>query len=395
MIEKFFEQLNLLKSHIALSSEAKADIRDRLVMRMNAHAALARPAVARRFSPLVMRFAAVLGAFAVLGAGTSYASEQTAPGDALYPVKILNEEVRAAVAFGAEAQAEWESQRAQRRLDEAAKLAASGKLDAEIQADLESRFAAHAERVQARLAMLQTKEQFQAAAGLAAQFEASLEAHNRILATLEGRDSGRGRSVAAIKRQVATRLQSVQDARANSEDKVDLKKDDSLEVAAAAKIAQASTSILAAGGSFGVTAIAPPEAATTSVGNENAATMLAPQDQARIAPLPQVKMMKKKRGSELDQAQQLYLEARAKLEVKDFKAAFNLANQAVKAAGEAKVLKKAEKELKIRVQQSDDDDDTSSAATPTTSIPQAPDDDDDRTSGQGGFDLKSFLRLRN
>jgi hypothetical protein len=359
---------------------------------------LARPAVARGFSPILMRFAAVLGVFTLLGAGTSYASEQTAPGDPLYPVKILNEEVRAAIAFGPEAQAEWESQRAQRRLDEAAKLASEGKLDAEIQADLETRFAVHAEKVQARLAMLQTKEQFQAAAGLAAQFEASLDAHNRILATLENREPGRGRSVAALKQQVATRLQSVQDARANSEDKVDRNKNDSLEVAATAKIVQASTSILAAGGTVNTPVVATQETATTSVGNGSAAA-LAPQanDEARITavPAPQAKLqVRKKQGSQLDQAQRLYAEAQAKLQVKDFKAAFNLANQAVKAAGEAKVLKRAEKELKIKVKQNDDDEDAPAAtSTPTSTAPVER--NDDAPQSGAGFDLKSFLRLRN
>ncbi len=93
-----------------------------------------------RFSPVV---ASVL--MLVLGTGSlSYAAEYALPGDALYPVKIhVNETVHAALAVNAEAKAEWEAIRAERRVKEATKLAEKGRLTEEKSASLAVAFNTH------------------------------------------------------------------------------------------------------------------------------------------------------------------------------------------------------------------------------------------------------------
>ena len=67
-----------------------------------------------------------------VGAGTSFAAQGAVPGDFLYPVKTeVNENVRAAFAVGANAEAELQADLLEERLAEAAKLQAEGRLTSE------------------------------------------------------------------------------------------------------------------------------------------------------------------------------------------------------------------------------------------------------------------------
>ena len=98
---------------------------------------------------------AFLGILLILGTagvgGVSLAAEGALPGDLLYPVKVgVNEEVRAAVSFSAEAKTEWDARRLERRLEEAEKLAHKKEFNAEARARVEENLSAerlaHAER---------------------------------------------------------------------------------------------------------------------------------------------------------------------------------------------------------------------------------------------------------
>ena len=74
----------------------------------------------------------------LLGGGVSFAAEGALPGDALYPVKVgVNERVRAALALGLEADAEWNVRQIERRLEEAEELSAEGELNAETRTEIE------------------------------------------------------------------------------------------------------------------------------------------------------------------------------------------------------------------------------------------------------------------
>ena len=80
----------------------------------------------------------------VIGGGTAAAAEGALPGDILYPVKVhVNEEMRATLATTPKAKADWQVSRAERRLEEAATLALSGKLDDVTRAELDTNLDAH------------------------------------------------------------------------------------------------------------------------------------------------------------------------------------------------------------------------------------------------------------
>ena len=132
---------------------------------------------------------------AVVGGGTSMVAENALPGDLLYPVKIsINEEVRAALAFSGGAKADWEARRAERRLEEAAKLAEKGELKAEVLAKIESNFSAHADRVKTRIQEMEARGQTKAAVDLATKFEQSLQSHQDILVKLSAKAEAGGRA---------------------------------------------------------------------------------------------------------------------------------------------------------------------------------------------------------
>lgn len=121
-----------------------------------------------------------------LGGGTAFAAENALPGSPLYPVKVhINEQVRAAVAVGASADANWDARRAERRLEEAEALAAEGRLNADLSARLSERFETHSDRIQDRIEKMEDRGEGEKAAWLKHRFEASVEAHNAILTVLE------------------------------------------------------------------------------------------------------------------------------------------------------------------------------------------------------------------
>ena len=117
----------------------------------------------------------------LVGGGASFAAENALPGDALYPVKVeVNERVRGWAAVSAEAETEWETRVVERRLEEAARLAAENRMTADVRSRIEANFEKHAERVQKQIAALETKAS-NAAVDISAQFETSLTAHAAIL----------------------------------------------------------------------------------------------------------------------------------------------------------------------------------------------------------------------
>ncbi|OHA48812.1 MAG: hypothetical protein A2806_03900 [Candidatus Terrybacteria bacterium RIFCSPHIGHO2_01_FULL_48_17] len=136
--------------------------------------------------PFILAFVIL---FAV-GGGASFAAENSLPGEMLYPVKVnINEEVHAAFAFSQEAKIEWEAERAARRLNEAEQLAQRGEFDAEVFAQIEQRFAVHAERVRFRIEAMGSRGETGVAAQWSSHFEVSLQAHERILSRLAGEET--------------------------------------------------------------------------------------------------------------------------------------------------------------------------------------------------------------
>lgn len=124
-----------------------------------------------------------------MGVGTTYASESALPGDVLYPVKIyVTEEIRGIVAITPEESAQWEVERAKRRLDEASKLVARGTYNAELRAGLETNFTESVDRAQKRILVLTSSGNDDAAFEMSSRFESALRAHQEIFNRLHEKE---------------------------------------------------------------------------------------------------------------------------------------------------------------------------------------------------------------
>ncbi|MEK7601451.1 MAG: DUF5667 domain-containing protein [Patescibacteria group bacterium] len=152
------------------------------------------------FSPRPFATALVLALF-VTSTGISYAAQGALPGDALYPVKVnVNEPVAGALAVTNSAKAEWAMSVAGKRLEEAATLAAEGRLSRTTQQELQTNFESHAV-----LAIRHIDEEASASADAGAQsamqFEAQLSEYERVLSEVGGTDSDSNTFASAIRAQ--------------------------------------------------------------------------------------------------------------------------------------------------------------------------------------------------
>jgi hypothetical protein len=181
--------------------------------------------------------AIILALVLAVSGGTAFAAEGSLPGDALYPVKVgINEQVRAGLAFSAEAKAEVQADLAERRLSEAERLAARGSLSEEHLARLEHRFEAHAERVRARIQQFEDSDRAEAASNVSARLEASLRAHEQILLRLSGDVDGEVEpNVRLILQRVREHLTDAERSTDRLEDRVADRPRPDIKVAAEAK----------------------------------------------------------------------------------------------------------------------------------------------------------------
>ncbi|MDP2637379.1 MAG: DUF5667 domain-containing protein [bacterium] len=135
------------------------------------------------FFPLKpMTILAGLAIVALIGGGAAVAAEQTVPGDVLFPIKVtVNEGVMTILAFSPEAKAELEVVKTERRLEELEKLAASGRLDADVAAKVKARLESHADKASEFGLKLQANGNFVVAAQVFSDLEAAMNAHEKIL----------------------------------------------------------------------------------------------------------------------------------------------------------------------------------------------------------------------
>ena len=127
-----------------------------------------------------------VGFFILLGGGVSYVAEGALPGGILYPIKVsVNEEVRGMLVYSAEAKAEWDAFRAERRLEEVSSLLAKEQkaITPETAHIITERFTQHVEAFSTHLTRMET-ENPEKADSLRARFFASLSAHERVLRSL-------------------------------------------------------------------------------------------------------------------------------------------------------------------------------------------------------------------
>lgn len=186
---------------ITLADKAKARLRADLSAYADFHAAVPVEATSSlaggSFAWLSIhawsRAGAALLAVLLLAGGTAYASEDALPGSPLYTVKVnIKEPIEVALATSPREKAEKHAELAEKRLEEATKLAVSASLDEGTQAYLEQEFGEHVDGSLAAADTLAENGEEEASLDVRSHLESSLVAHADILDLVEDKleDSG-------------------------------------------------------------------------------------------------------------------------------------------------------------------------------------------------------------
>lgn len=183
---------------IQLTAEEKSAVRDNLLkfmdanpVRINEDARLTPHPMHQIFLKPVTAVAAVV---VMAAGGTSFAADFSLPGDILYPMKVnVNEKIEGWFAVSAESEANLALKLAEKRLEEAEKLAIEGKLSADASAELESRFSSHMSEAYDDLAALRGDEEVESAALISSEIDAKLKVHAKILTKISESQNDSGK----------------------------------------------------------------------------------------------------------------------------------------------------------------------------------------------------------
>lgn len=250
----------------------------------------------------------------ITGSGSALAAENTLPGDVLYPVKVhINEPVRSALALSIESKANWETKVAERRLDEATRLATTGKLSAEAEAKLEAKVEKQTEKIQKRIEKLEKAGNEEVAADITARLESALEIHGQILAQFKAEDEVTKEEIKPLLQQLQTEAVAIHKLRTNLDLKTETKAEADIKIAAENRMRVSQKQI--------------DQTKEYLKGKNVSATSSA-----------QLK---------LESAIKVQSEGKAKLDEGKYKEAFNLFVSAQRLANEAKFMVKVHKDLKF------------------------------------------------
>ena len=216
-----FEHIGEILKQPRLSGEEKNAIRSQVKAFMQDHPARApfSVRVLDVFSAIAMRLSFVhafrfryvsvtaLALVLAIGVGTSYAAEDALPGDPLYGIKVnVNEPLQGALATTPSAQAQWNTDLATRRLEEAEALVAEGKLSATDEQQLAGGFEQASNGFDVALSALSVSSSSAAAvADAQSSMQATLEVHADVLNQLASTAQEHGSSVASLISRVRTR----------------------------------------------------------------------------------------------------------------------------------------------------------------------------------------------
>lgn len=195
---------NLIKKiKISLTESEKGNMRNFLI----SHIENSRPAPTLERKPvksdlffgfnlLFSRYAVVpIVAFFLL-AGTSYAAQNSLPGDLLYPVKTnVNEKVAGVFATTPLAKAKREAVLLERRLDEARELIVQEKFSPERKLLVEEQFEKHNENIKNHLVALRMEEDLNQVLALQSDLEISLQINERLISDAANRTSAEAVSI--------------------------------------------------------------------------------------------------------------------------------------------------------------------------------------------------------
>ncbi len=175
-------------SEIFLDGKEKRQLRKNLVsfMRQNPRyvpdAEVQTFSLYRIFELALPRFALGVLMFVGVGAGVTFASQASVPGDFLYPFKVnVFEPAVSKLATNETSQAAWEARRAQNRLKEAARLESESKLTEQVASDLRLLFKLHLEKTQKNIDALQEKGDVDVATSIQTRLNEYMESNSAIV----------------------------------------------------------------------------------------------------------------------------------------------------------------------------------------------------------------------
>ncbi len=188
-MENIIKKIKKGAKHTRLSVAEKAEMKSVLIRHVKAnpvsiHSAIPSPFNINNFRNKKGISILVIGGL-LMGGTVSFASENTVPGDVLFPVKVhVNENVRGVVAVTSKAKAEWEVRLVERRLEEVEKLAVIPNVSPLVQQIAEENLAQYTKHVEERIAKFEEDEDEEDAMETASKLSEVFNTHEQVLAGL-------------------------------------------------------------------------------------------------------------------------------------------------------------------------------------------------------------------
>lgn len=170
---------------IHMSAQDKATIRESLIRRIEMMP-IKSPYIFSIQTFLVNRFAVLTVAMLMIGSGAlSYASNESLPGEKLYPLKVgVAEPVEEFLILSEKSKAKYEVKLVSRRLSEATLLARDGKLDPVTSTELQAGIMEHVENATTHAKELAKNQDSVGAKEVSAELEGSLALHSASLTVI-------------------------------------------------------------------------------------------------------------------------------------------------------------------------------------------------------------------
>jgi hypothetical protein len=208
--KKRFRSILTKTEQLELSAEEKMAMRERLVVFMKECALNATQieklsasdnhwSIRRYLSWPLLKLAPIIAVLIIIlgGSSLSLVAEQSLPGDFLYPIKInVNERAKALISISPEAKANFTVWQTERRLQEAAKLAAQGRLDIAAKNDLENNLKNVTFEAKENLTKLSEEKSSRKPLELSSRLEATLKVHATVLSGLTPNQSNKQKATA-------------------------------------------------------------------------------------------------------------------------------------------------------------------------------------------------------
>ncbi len=180
--EKLLMRENINKYMESFPLIAKLGVIESLMARLNSwkQAILSFRLLALKKTKIMIT--AIISLVLALSGGVSFAAQGSVPGDALYPIKVnVNEKAQVLLAVSPEAKLALQGKLAEYRLEEASKLAAEGKLNAENKKELEARFKANVKVFTENSKKLSDNDKNFNPTDLNIRFESQIKAYEAVL----------------------------------------------------------------------------------------------------------------------------------------------------------------------------------------------------------------------